>query len=343
MTLLRPDASSPPDPLPGTGPDAGDPPGPRADPDAVAAGVLCWRRAREGGGVEVLLVHRPAYDDWTWPKGKPERREALAECAVRETAEEAGVQVVLGRPLPTARYLMPDGRLKEVSYWAARVVRNGRPPGPARGTHEVDEVVWVPLDVAAQQLTYLADAVPLAALARFAESGTLATAATLVVRHATARPRDAWARADGERPLVTSGKRQAMALATLLQCWRPEYVLCSPWRRCVQTMSPYAAVSNVRIRTKNGLTEDGYRRSPAKARRHAVHLLENAHGGALCTHRPVLGGVLAAVRERSTPEVAVLVPDANPYLHPGEILVAHVASRPGRKPQVVAIERHGTK
>jgi 8-oxo-dGTP diphosphatase len=78
-------------------------------PDVVAAGVLCWRRCRDGS-VEVLLVHRPGHDDWSWPKGHPERRESLTECAVREAAEEAGVVVTLGRTLPTTRYLLPDGQ-----------------------------------------------------------------------------------------------------------------------------------------------------------------------------------------------------------------------------------------
>jgi 8-oxo-dGTP diphosphatase len=315
-------------------------PGPDGPPDLVAAGVVCWRHSHDHGGIEVLLVHRPGYDDWSWPKGKPERRENLIECAVREAAEETGMVVVLGRPLPAVRYLLPDGRVKEVSYWAARTVGHGRPSAPDR---EVDTVEWVTVDVAAERLTHASDAGPLAALAGLADDDTLATAATLIVRHATARPRDAWARADGDRPLVASGKRQAMALAALLQCWRPDYVLCSPWRRCLQTMDPYAAASGVRVRTKGGLSEAGYRRSPGKARRHTHHLLETAHGGALCTHRPVLEGVLRALRECSAADVVPDLPDANPYLHPGEVLVAHVSHRFGQKPRIVAVERHGPR
>jgi 8-oxo-dGTP diphosphatase len=111
----------------------------------------------------------------------------------------------------------------------------------------------------------------------------------------------------------------------------------------MQTMGPYAAASGVRIRPKGGLTEATYRRSPGKARRHTQRLLESAHGGALCTHRPVLEGVMEVVREWSTPEVAQEVPDANPYLHPGDVLVAHTAHRHGVKPRVVAVERHGTR
>jgi 8-oxo-dGTP pyrophosphatase MutT (NUDIX family)/phosphohistidine phosphatase SixA len=319
---------------PGPAPDIGDP------PDLVAAGTVCWRRAREGSGLEVLIVHRPRYDDWSWPKGKPERREDLAECAVREAAEEAGVQVVLGRPLPLTRYHLPGGQLKEVSYWAARVVGSGRPKVPNR---EVDRTAWVPLDEASRRLTHATDTEPLATLAAYSGQGTLPTAACLVLRNATPRPRDAWARADADRPLVASGKRQAMALAALLGCWRPDYVLCSPWRRCVQTMTPYAAASGTRIRTKAGLAEDSFRRSPGKARRHTHRVLDNAHGGVLCTHRPVLDGVVQTLREYCTAEVAQQLPVDDPLLDHGEMLVAHVAHPMNGGRLIVAIERHSTR
>ncbi|MDQ1288888.1 MAG: 8-oxo-(d)GTP phosphatase [Actinomycetota bacterium] len=319
--------------------------GAEGPPDVVAAGVVCWRRAREGDGLEVLVVHRPARDDWSWPKGKPERRESLTECAVREAREETGAEVLLGRPLPTTRYRLPDGRLKEVSYWAARAISSGRPTASAR---EVDRSAWLPLEEVSRRLTYTPDREPLAALSAFAEAGTLSTAACLIIRHATARPRDAWARADAERPLVVSGKRQAMALAALLRCWRPGYVLCSPWRRCVQTMTPYAAASGARLRTKGGLAEDGFRRSPGKVRRHTHRILDATHGGALCTHQPVLEGVFDTLRERSTPEVARQLPGAGrgaapgaePYLHAGEVFVAHVAHPASGSGLVVAVERH---
>jgi 8-oxo-dGTP pyrophosphatase MutT (NUDIX family)/phosphohistidine phosphatase SixA len=307
--------------------------------EALAAGTLCWRPTRGGGGIEVLLVHRPQYDDWSWPKGKPARGEALAECAVRETEEETGVEVVLGRPLPLVRYRLADGAIKEVSYWAARPVSEHHGPhNPA----EVDRAAWLPLDVAAERLTQPGDAGPLAVLAEYAEQGTLATTEVLIIRHATARPRDAWARSDASRPLVASGRRQAMALAALLHCWRPEFLLSSPWRRCVATMGPYTAATGVRLRTKNGLSEYGYRRRPRKAGQHAKALLESAHGGGLCTHRPVLPGVLAAIREASDPEIRSQIPDSNPYLRPGEVLVAHVCRKNGH-PRIVAIERHGTR
>jgi 8-oxo-dGTP diphosphatase len=97
------------------------------------------------------------------------------------------------------------------------------------------------------------------------------------------------------------------------------------------------------VRTKDGLSEAGHRRAAAKAGKHTRSLLEGTHPAALCTHRPVLGAVLDAVRSYCPPELADSVPAANPYLHPGEVLVAHVRHRPGHRPLVVAIERHDTR
>ena len=75
-----------------------------------AAGALVWRE--KGKHLEVLLIHRPSYDDWSFPKGKVKERESLRTCAVREVAEETGVTITLGQPLPTTRYTVGGGRRK---------------------------------------------------------------------------------------------------------------------------------------------------------------------------------------------------------------------------------------
>lgn len=80
-------------------------------PDVLAAGAVVWRRRRE-----VLLVHRPAYDDWSFPKGKLDPGEWLPAAAVREVGEETGLAIRLGPPLRTQRYLNGD-RMKSVYYW----------------------------------------------------------------------------------------------------------------------------------------------------------------------------------------------------------------------------------
>src|SRR5690606_39616844 len=90
----------------------------------LAAGTVVWR-LDERKKLEVLLVHRPRYDDWSWPKGTQANGETLAACAVRETEEETGVPVILGQPLPKVSYKLGNGVRKEVHFWAARPA----PPG----------------------------------------------------------------------------------------------------------------------------------------------------------------------------------------------------------------------
>src|SRR5919112_5587530 len=80
-----------------------------------AAGAVVLRRG------QVLLVHRPAYDDWAFPKGKLDRSELAPLAAVREVQEETGIRVRLGAPLTSQSY--PNGaRTKVVDYWVGRVV-----------------------------------------------------------------------------------------------------------------------------------------------------------------------------------------------------------------------------
>ena len=88
-----------------------------------------------------LLVHRPAYRDWSWPKGSLQGNESLPAAAVREVLEETGIQVALGRPLPTAHYVVGDSTPKSVRYWAAQGPA-GDPPPPPR-PDEVDVTRWV--------------------------------------------------------------------------------------------------------------------------------------------------------------------------------------------------------
>lgn len=308
-------------------------------PDVVlAAGVVCWRPTSSGDGVQVLLVHRPRYDDWSFPKGKLEADEQLPECAVRELAEETGVEAALGRPLPGTEYPILTGQTKRVSYWAGRAVRTGRRTAP--GT-EVDDVRWVRLDQARDLLTAPSDRDVLDAFAALSAANELATVPLVVLRHAVTRPRDSWPRADGERPLVAAGRRQATALVRLLRCWRPEHVLSSPWRRCLETLDPFVKASGAKVRTKGGLTEATFRRDPGKAAKHTEKLLNRARASMLCTHRPVLAGVLPVLRTAAADDaVLAALPDEDPYLAPGEALVAHVLHSNGHAPRVVAVERY---
>ena len=116
-----------------------------------AAGGVVWRHGAKGR-LEVLLIHRDRYDDWTFPKGKLEPDETHRAAALREVEEETGLRCDLGEELPEVRYEDRKGRPKRVRYWTMRPTGGSFEPN-----HEVDEVRWLPLDAAADALTYAHD------------------------------------------------------------------------------------------------------------------------------------------------------------------------------------------
>ena len=117
----------------------------------LAAGGVVWRRKKRSA-VEVLLVHRPKYDDWTLPKGKLDDGESAEEAAVREVEEETGFRVSLGQELPSTDYHDRFGRPKNVRYWVMDITGGDFEPN-----REVDEVRWLSVDDAKGALSYPRD------------------------------------------------------------------------------------------------------------------------------------------------------------------------------------------
>jgi 8-oxo-dGTP diphosphatase len=117
----------------------------------AAGGVIS--RAGPDGELEVVVVHRPKYDDWSLPKGKLEPGETDAAAALREVEEETGLRCELGEELPPVRYLDRDARQKEVRFWRMRVVGES----PWRPNKEIDDWRWIPRSASATLLTYEAD------------------------------------------------------------------------------------------------------------------------------------------------------------------------------------------
>lgn len=135
-----------------------------AEPATVrAAGGIVWRHL-DAGPIEVVVVHRPRYDDWSFPKGKCEADETDEGCAAREVEEETGLRCVAGHELPSVSYVDGKGRPKVVRYWEMAVAEDvGFEPGD-----EVDRVEWLPVDDVERRLTYGHDVDVLDAFARFA-------------------------------------------------------------------------------------------------------------------------------------------------------------------------------
>ncbi len=116
-------------------------------------------RAGEGGELDVLLVHRPAYDDWTFPKGKADPGESDLDCALREVEEETGLACEVVAALGETTYVDARGRQKIVHYFSMRPLGGAFAPDD-----EVDEVRWLSVKLAAALLTYDRDRLLLGAL-----------------------------------------------------------------------------------------------------------------------------------------------------------------------------------
>lgn len=211
-----------------------------------AAGAVLWRD--DNGTVEVAVVHRPRYDDWSLPKGKLDAGETVPAAAVRELHEETGFHAVLGRHVSTVHYTA-FGRPKVVDYFSARALWGGFVPND-----ESDELRWLPVDEAAALVTRSLDRDVLAAFALVpADLKTV-----LLVRHAKAGKRENWPGDDDLRPLSSAGWRQAEALRSLLPLFGPSRVHAAPRVRCVQTVQGVADDLESSVPREPRLSEEGY-------------------------------------------------------------------------------------
>jgi len=292
-----------------------------------AAGVVV---VRERDGVrQVLTVHRPAYDDWSLPKGKIEPNEHPATTAVRECDEETGLQVRLGPPLDSVQYLVGE-HSKVVQYWAATCFGE---EGVGDGD-EVDRVEWFPVSEVDQRLGYPGDmqvvhqacAVPW-------------TVPLIVLRHARAMKRaDYRGKQDAERPLTGTGRSQSKALVPLLDAYGITRVVTSDAERCVQTIRRYAKSLDSRLIRDHAFSEEGHAEQPGRTRSHARRLAIATEPMVLCTHRPVLPTILTAIA--TTLGEDPQDPRWEPKLRPGGCLVIHRALHADGTLTVAATERH---
>jgi 8-oxo-(d)GTP phosphatase len=285
-------------------------------PDVQAAGAVVTRK-----GGDVLIVHRPRYDDWSFPKGKLNRGEHVVAAAVREVGEETGLRIRLGPRLPDQRYLVGRTRSKQVHYWMGRVVGDDDVSG-YQPNAEIDQVRWVSRKKARKLLHYEFDRETLATADELPRNSR----ALIVLRHAKARARKAWKKDDRLRPLLKPGELQAQRLVPLLAAYDVSLVTSSSSTRCVQTVAPYAERSGWPVTTYDGLSEEGA--SHESVLEVVDDLLHHRECAMLCTHRPVLPTIYDVLR---LDEIGV----EDPKLDPAQLLVVH-----HRRGRVVAVDRH---
>ena len=246
-------------------------------PVELAAGGVVWRDG--GQGVEVLLVHRPKYGDWTFPKGKLEQGESLVECARREVLEETGVRPGIGRYLGHVSYFKRIGVPKEVHYWAMRADSVAFEP-----CAEVDRIRWVAEASGADQVSYDTERKLVARL----ENGWRGPAdRILLTRHARAGVRGGWRGDDSARPLSERGRSQAEAMVRQLEGFNIDSILTSHATRCRETVAPLAEARRLVPEITGGLWEE--------AGVDEVRALVGdrpAGTSLLCSHRPIVQAAL---------------------------------------------------
>jgi 8-oxo-dGTP diphosphatase len=248
----------------------------------IAAGGVVWRESC--GSRQVLLVHRPRYDDWSLPKGKLNAHEHILSAAWREIREETGQRVVLGPALGIQRYdVRKNGGTvpKLVHYWAARLAGAAQPFEP---NDEVDKLDWLPVDSARQRLSYPRDIDILDAL----EGKVPVTSTLVLLRHVEAVKRKAWTGKDTARPLTDKGAATAERLIGVLAALGVDRVLSSDAERCTATVAPYAAAMGLQIELHPEISERGYEKDPSELKGIVAEAWKPGSVTVVCSHRPVL-------------------------------------------------------
>jgi 8-oxo-dGTP pyrophosphatase MutT (NUDIX family) len=244
----------------------------------LAAGTVLWRPVDDSSEIEVAIIHRPRYDDWSLPKGKLGQGETETAAAVREVYEETGQRAHLGRALGTVSYPIPLG-IKRVRYWAARALGGDFTP-----TAEVDDMVWLSATDAMGKLSYPHDRKVLKRFAKLpADTTTL-----LIVRHGTAGSKKRYKGDDRKRPLDKKGRAQAESLVNQLLAFGPTSLHAADRLRCVQTIEPLAGKLDAEIAQEPTLTEEAYWQDRDKARQRVLEISAAAGGPVICTQGKVI-------------------------------------------------------
>lgn len=252
-------------------------------PDVVrAAGGVVVRRD-DRGQLLVAIVHRPRYDDWTFPKGKLQPGETDERTALREVEEETGLRCELGLDLGAVEYEDREGRPKTVRYWVMSPGQGRFVPG-----EEVDELRWLAAEEVPTALSYEHDRRLFETYVRAAGGAT-----AYLVRHAKCGSRSTWTEDDRLRPLSKPGRRQADALVKAFRGIDVARAVSSPYVRCVQTVRPLALDRGLPVETTEALAEGAPLEQALALLEQTVHTPT-----VLCTHGDIVPAVVLNLAER---------------------------------------------
>lgn len=304
-----------------------------------AAGAVCWRVI--DGKVHVLVIHRTVYGDVTIPKGKVEPGESLPRTAVREIAEETGLEVALGVPLGISRYPLPSKREKIVHYWAAEVSERAMQRSTFKPNAEVAALEWVTIKRARGYLSYPPDVEILENFAKLVEQGVTSTFALILLRHGKAVGRSGWKGPDAARPLADRGVAQAAALVDTLTAWAPKRIVSSPAVRCVTTVTPLAAATGLPIKRADGISQDAWEAGKAEVRRVIGKRVRAGKSAVMCGHGPVLPEMVREIALATATPLGSYVTDAA-ELEAGAFSVVHLSATNSGS-GIIAIETHAPR
>jgi len=248
-----------------------------------AAGAVLWRYSANKK-IEIALVHRPRYDDWSLPKGKVEEKESHIACAYREVLEETGYASIFGPQIGQAMYKVPEGK-KVVRYWSAQAI--GEPVGTI-DKNEIDEILWLEVKEARKKLTLDDDR---AIVDFFIEFGVQTTPLVLL-RHAKALKRDDWDGEDSDRPLDNLGQLQAKRLLPQFYPYSISEIHSSDAYRCMQTVEDLTRALDLNTIIGLDLSEDMYSKDKEAARDYVSTLMQEGNRAVICSHNPILPKVL---------------------------------------------------
>lgn len=306
------------------------------DKAVYAAGAVVWRLV--DGKLRILLIHRTKYRDITLPKGKVDPGEMLAETAVREVHEETGIRVSLGVPVGVSRYHLPSNKQKVVHYWAAEATAEAIRASTFVPNREIAALEWVSLKKARSRLSYPVDVEILDFFANLVDDGVLRTFPVIALRHAKALARSDWDGPDAARPLTDRGREQALSIVGPLRAFGVRKIVTSDAVRCVQTVKPLAKAMDRKAVKTDKISQDAWEDGDDDLRSVIGRRVRSGKPAVLCSHGPVLPGILSEIAVATGTIQGSYVGSAAD-LEPAAFSVVHLsASNPGSG--IIAIETH---
>ena len=273
-----------------------------------AAGALLWRENSELK-IEIALIHRPRYDDWSLPKGKLEEGETSLLCAFREVIEETGITPTFGRELGSVEYKEPAG-LKRVKYWSARAPYNSE---KFVVNEEVDEIKWLNPDEAHSLATHESDRTIIENfLALEPRTDTL-----IILRHTKALERGDWDGDDSKRTLDERGLQQSERLIQHLQPFAIDEIYSSDYTRCVQTVTPLGQSRELSITQIPNLNEETFLHDPERAISFANAVKQDEKNILICSHNPVIPTMVRGILNTKLKNKDLI------KLEPGDAWIVH--------------------